>query len=557
MTGVGAIERRSALFIAAVVAAVSIVVPLGSAAAHHAHLDPSLSGLTGNVKVIVQSSDASSAAAAVRANGGVVTRDLPIAHGFSATVPADSIAQLATKSSISSISLDAHVRMLGAPDGGKVKSVYPKAVNADRMWQTGYSGAGVTVAVVDTGVDAVPDLAGRIVPVTDDVTQQTTSCANFSGEDNCTDNYGHGTFIAGLVAGSGVSSSGDYPGMAPDANILSVKIAGRSGAADVSTVLAAIQWVVSFKDRYNIKVLNLSLGTDGTQTYRTDPFDYAVERAWSAGIVVVVSAGNAGPNAGTISKPADDPFVITVGAVDDMTTAGVGDDALPNFSAEGPTAADGIQKPDVVAPGAHIVGLRAPGSDIDQNFPHLDDNYHKGSGTSMSAGVVSGAIALLLQARPSSSPDRVKYMLKSTARAVCGCTANQVGSGEIDVAGALNAGLGLANQGLAKSSGMGSLDASRGSVTTETTDDPLGTILGGMTTAQLLVFSQLTYTLGSWSPVTWYGSQWYGNQWHELDWVGNQWYGNQWYGNQWHGQPEGNQWYGNQWHGSQWYGSWE
>jgi len=557
MTGVGAVQRRSALFIAVVMAAITVAVPLGARAAQHAHIDPSLDGLRGRVRVVVQATDAVSAADAVHFAGGTITRDLPIAHGFAATVPSDAINSLAAKTSISTISLDARVHVLGAPDGGKVKSVYPKAVNADRMWQSGYSGTGITVAVIDTGIADVPDLAGRIVPVTDDVTQTTSSCQNFSGEEGCGDSYGHGTFIGGLIAGSGISSGGDYPGMAPDARLLSVKIAGASGASDVSTVLAAIQWVVSFKDRYGIKVLNLSLGTDGTQTYRTDPFDYAVERAWSAGIVVVVSAGNDGPNPGTIAKPADDPFVVTVGAVDDMTTAGVGDDALPNFSGQGPTAADGIQKPDVAAPGAHIVGLRAPGSAIDTNFPHLDDYYHKGSGTSMAAGVVSGAVALLLQARPTASPDRIKYMLKSTARSVCGCASNQVGSGEIDVAGALSAPSGIANQGLAKSSGMGSLDASRGSVDVMTTDDPVGTLLGGLTTAQLLLFSQLTYVLGSWSPTTWYGSQWYGNQWHEVDWVGNQWHGSQWYGNQWHGEPEGNQWYGNQWHGSQWYGSWE
>src|SRR5207245_1877202 len=128
---------------------------------------------------------------------------------------------------------------------------------------------------------------------------------------------------------------------------------------------AAIQWVVSFKDRYGIKVLNLSLGTDSTQTYRTDPLNYAVERAWDSGIVVVVSASNRGPGPATISKPGDDPLVITVGAVDDRGTPGLGDDELPNFSSHGPTAADGLAKPDLVAPGGHIVSLRAPGSAID------------------------------------------------------------------------------------------------------------------------------------------------------------------------------------------------
>jgi serine protease AprX len=184
-----------------------------------------------------------------------------------------------------------------------------------------------------------------------------------------------------------------------------VKIAGADGAADVSNVLAAIQWVVSFKDKYDIRVLNLSLGTDSAQSYTTDPLNYAVERAWAAGITVVVSAGNNGPDPRTISKPADDPWVITAGATDDRGTAGVGDDTLPAFSGRGPTAANGLFKPDVVAPSAHMVSLRAPGSTIDTKFPnYVDGSYRQGSGTSMAAGVVSGAVALMLQANPSLPP---------------------------------------------------------------------------------------------------------------------------------------------------------
>src|SRR5207249_1124844 len=158
------------------------------------------------------------------------------------------------------------------------------------------------------------DLAGRVLPVTDDLTGQVTTCENLSGDPDCADNYGHGTFLAGIIAGSGASSGGAYKGIAPDAKLVSIKIAGANGACDVSNILAAIQWVVSFKSRYGIKVLNLSLGTDSTQTYRTDPLNYAVERAWAAGIAVVVSASNRGPDPRTISKPGDDPFVITVGA---------------------------------------------------------------------------------------------------------------------------------------------------------------------------------------------------------------------------------------------------
>src|SRR5579864_3609094 len=365
MTFAATLQRRSRILLASILAATSVFVPLQAArtalhervipaslsaslapraflpAAGHTHIDPALNGLRGNIRVVIQTTDARAAGVAVATLGGQVTRALPIAHAIAATVPATAISSLAQVASIRTISLDAKIHMLGAPDPSKVRSVYTKSVNADKMWSSGYSGNGVGVALIDTGIANVPDLAGRVVPVTTDPLGFTSApCVNFSGESTCNDSYGHGTFIAGIIAGSGVSSNGAYAGMAPGVNLISVKIAGANGATDVSNVLAALQWVVSFKNRYNIKVVNLSLGTNGTQTYRTDPFDYAVEQAWQAGITVVVSAGNAGPNPGTISKPADDPFVITVGAVDDQQTPGVGDDALPNFSAHGPTAAD-------------------------------------------------------------------------------------------------------------------------------------------------------------------------------------------------------------------------
>ncbi|MGZ4206399.1 MAG: S8 family peptidase [Actinomycetota bacterium] len=560
MKGIVAWERRSALFVATVLAAVTMAVPLSIQGATHAHIDPALLGLHGRVHVIVQTSDPSSVRSAVRQAGGTVTKDLPIAHAIAATVPSEGIDSLASLPSVSTVSLDARVHVLGSPDPSKLRSVYPKAVNADKAWSSGYTGAGITVALIETGIANVPDLAGRVKTVTTDALGlQTAPCMNFSGEDNCNDSYGHGTFVAGIIGGNGYSSSGAYTGIAPNVDFVSVKIAGANGAADVSNVLAAIQWVVSFKDAYGIKVLNLSLGTDGTQSYQTDPFDYAVERAWQAGIAVVVSAGNFGPTPQTISKPADDPFVITVGAVDDKGTQGLGDDELPNFTSRGPTAADGLTKPDVVAPGAHLASLRAPGSAVDANFPNvIDANYRRGSGTSFSAGVVSGSVALLLQAHPTWSPDRIKYALMSTAHNVASIYPNDVGSGEIDVQGALSAPAGMANQGVTPGNGMGSLDLSRGSVQV-VENDPAGTLLSGALTAQLLLFSNLEYVTTTWTPLSWYTSQFYGSGWYGSGWYedGSGWYGSGWYGSGWYGQPGGSGWYGSGWYGSGWYGVWD
>jgi serine protease AprX len=336
------------------------------------------------VKVIVQKWWAADRGPelAVQRLGGRVTRALPIVAGFAATLPGGrAVADLAGVPGVRAVTPDREVRVQGttAAVGGQVRSVYPKVVRADDAWRNGVTGQGITVAMVDTGIAEVPDLAGRIVQVNEGLGPP-RPCKNLSGELNCDDGHGHGTFVAGVIAGNGASSGGRWKGVAPAARVLSVKIAGANGAADVSNVLAAIQWVVSFKDVYGIRVLNLSLGTDSTQTYRTDPFNYAVQRAWGAGIAVVVSAGNRGPAPGTISKPADDPWFITVGATDDRGTRTVSDDYLPEFTARGPTVADALPKPDVVAPGAHIISLRAPGSLVDTTYQwYVDGSYRRGA----------------------------------------------------------------------------------------------------------------------------------------------------------------------------------
>jgi serine protease AprX len=475
-------------------------------------------------------------------------------------MPAAAVAELARLAGVRSVTPDGKARVQGAAAATTIRSVYPRVVRADAAWKRGITGRGVTVAVLDTGVASVPDLAGRLVPVHNDLTGRTEPCKNLSGELDCNDRYGHGTFIAGLVAGNGTSSGGRWKGVAPGASILSVKAAGADGSADVSNILAAIQWVVSFKDQYNIRVLNLSLGTDSTQDWRTDPLNYAVERAWAAGMTVVVAASNKGPAAGTITKPADDPWVVTVGATDDRGTVSVSDDRLPDFSGRGPTA-HGLAKPDLVAPGAHVVSLRAPGSTIDTQFPnYVDGSYRQGSGTSMATGVVSGAVALMLQANPGFSPDRVKHALVATARDAASADPLAVGAGVVDAsAAAFSAPAGVANQGLARSNGQGSLGQSRGTVQVQL-DDPLGTVLGptlGATlTAQLLLWNPGGYTGVPWVPSSWYLSTWEIHRWNRVSWYGNDWSGRKWHGSSWYGQEDSES-YGSPLAGSAWYGAWE
>jgi serine protease AprX len=307
-------------------------------------------------------------------------------------------------------------------------------------------------------------------------------------------------------------------------------------------------------------VLNLSLGTDSTQDWRVDPLNYAVERAWAAGMTVVVAASNEGPDPGTITKPADDPWVVTVGATDDRGTAGLDDDQLPDFSGHGPTA-HGLAKPDVAAPGAHVISLRAPGSTIDTQFPwYVDGSYRRGSGTSMATGVVSGAVALMLQANPGFTPDRVKHALAATAKDAASSDPMAVGAGVVDVeAAAYSAPTGVANQGLVRSNGQGSLALSRGSVQVRT-DGPLGTVLGpvlGATlTAQLLLWNPGGYTGAAWVPSDWYLSTWEVHRWNRVTWYGSDWPGRNWHGSSWYGQSQGES-YGSTLSGSAWYGAWE
>jgi serine protease AprX len=557
IVGAFGLQRGRAL-LAAALAALVLLAALG-AVPRAASNRP---GAAEPMRVIVQERAGAGSApeAAVRRLGGQVTRLLPIVGGFAATVPATVVGQLDRLPGVRAVTPDGKLRVQGAASASTVRSVYPEVVKADAAWQRGVTGRGVTVAVLDTGVASVPDLAGRLVQVRNDLTGQTTPCKNLSGELDCNDRYGHGTFIAGLVAGNGASSGGKWKGVAPDARILSVKAAGADGSADVSNILAAIQWVVSFKDRYNIRVLNLSLGTDSTQDWRTDPLNYAVERAWAAGMTVVVAASNNGPGAGTITKPADDPWVVTVGATDDRGTAGLADDQLPDFSSRGPTA-HGLAKPDVAAPGAHVISLRAPGSTIDTRYPYyVDGSYRRGSGTSMATGVVSGAVALMLQANPGFTPDRVKHALATTARDAASSDPMAVGAGVVDVhAAAYSAPPGMANQGLARSNGMGSLGASRGSVQVKSNDllgTVLGPVLGATLTAQLLLWNPTGYTGAPWLPSDWYLSTWEIHRWNRVTWYGNDWPGNKWRGSTWQGQEQQES-YGSPLSGSAWYGAWE
>jgi serine protease AprX len=258
------------------------------------------------------------------------------------------------------------------------------------------------------------------------------------------DVYGHGTHVAGIIAGSGAASNGLYRGIAPDASLVNVKVSNELGMTYESDMVDGLQWIYNNKATYNIRVVNISMNSTVAQSYHTSPLDAAVEILWFNGIVVVVSAGNNGTSAGpsTLYPPANDPFVITVGATEDYGTPSINDDAVAVFSAYG-TTGDGFVKPDLVAPGRSLISLLASTSATGYlNHPlhrQADNFYFRMSGTSMSAPVVTGAVALLLQDEPNLTPDQVKYRLMATANKTwSGYSSAKAGAGYLDVYAAVN-----------------------------------------------------------------------------------------------------------------------
>ena len=348
-----------------------------------------------------QAERAGRAAQRLRAHAGRERFSLPIIGAVGGVAGYDTITALSNDPAVAFIYYDAPLRALETPTP---VHIYEDVVKAPAAWDAGYTGRGVGIAVLDSGVLPTADLTvprNRVVARVDLVGDGAGSL----------DPGGHGTHVAGIIAGNGYDSrdnaAGAFRGIAPEAQIVDVRVIDGKGASNLSTVIRGIQWVLQNKRAYNIRIINLSLGRpvgDG-YTYRSDPLVAALEIAWFAGIVVVVPAGNGGPDGGTINSPGTGPLFLTVGALDDAGTVEAGDDVVPSFSGRGPTP-DGIAKPDLVAPGRRIISLRSPGSYLDQAHPErvvttsTGSTYFRLTGTSMAAPVVSGVAALLLEKNP-------------------------------------------------------------------------------------------------------------------------------------------------------------
>jgi serine protease AprX len=508
--------------------------------------------------VIVSSTGALNPVNAVINALGTVITQFHIINAVEATIPRAAVSLLNALPGIS-VTPDVSVNVQSAtPEstGPHTPSdAFLQQTGATTLAADGDTGQGVTVAVLDTGIDNLPDFSGRLIGGVD-----------LSGGGNAfQDGYGHGTFVAGLIAGDGASSNGQYSGEAPGANLVSIKVANANGDTDLATLIQGLQWAVDNEGTYNIKVLNISLGFKPSESTVLNPLDQAVEAAWNSGITVVCAAGNTGPSDGTILSPGDDPLAITVGALDDLAQPNVANDEMNDFSSVGPTSPDGWAKPDLVTSGRSVVSLAAPGSTVYNDNPSalIGSGNFVGSGTSFSSAIVSGAAALVLADNPNLTPDQVKARLLGTTNP------GPVGNPYVDGHGALNAYAAATagpmdfNQSSpptapASFSQTVSLSPLRG-LSTWNSSLWSGTpwsgngSSGGSGTLTGLLGNLLGGALGGSGSGPGNGDNWVGSAWNGWAWTGSAWNNGGWTGSAWNGGGwSGSAWNGGGWDGSAW-----
>jgi serine protease AprX len=434
---------------------------------------------------------------------------------------------------------------------------------AREYWKAGYTGMGVDVALIDTGIAPVTGLEDPAKVVNGPDLSFESQHANL----RYLDTYGHGTHMAGIIGGRDPNATPystdttHFLGMAPDSRILSLKVGDAHGAADVTQMLAAIDWVVQHRNDNgtNVRVLNLSFGTDGGNNlgYPGSPLAYAVEQAWLKGIVVVIAGGNDGFTSGRLNDPAYDPYVIAVGAQDTKGTVGTADDTVASFSNKG----SGNRYPDVIAPGKSIQSLRDPNSFIDATYSsgRIDTRFFRGSGTSQATAVVSGAAALILQQHPEYTPDQVKALLMSTATPISGMSSQYYGAGMLNLKDALGAPAPSATQTWKYSHGTATLAETRGDVVLSAN--------GSRLTCECDIFG-LPFSTNLWALASGYETSWVGGTWMGVPYTGSGWVVNgvgqtswstiEWTRNSWSGLAwssidfNRNSWSRNSWSSSSW-----
>jgi serine protease AprX len=447
------------------------------------------------VRVIVQKlAQDAGVEEAVTNLGGRVTADLPIINAFAAEMSADAAYRLGQYPAVRWISIDAEVHStllgLGGDRDSNPANYYLDTLGIPSIWNQGVDGKGIGVAVIDSGVSRDNDFTDLALNRGFNLNSITPI-----------DLYGHGTHIAGIVAGNGRDSYGKYKGVAPGATLIGLKISNDLGLAFESDVVKALQWTYDNKATYNIRVINLSINSGVESSYHNSPLNAAAEILWFSGVVVVVSAGNSGGQNGfnTINAPpANDPFLITVGASDERKTSTVGDDVMAPFSAYGKTN-DGFLKPDIVAPGTGIYSVRAKLSPWAILYPErlaYYGQYFRLSGTSMAAPMVVGVVALMLQDEPNLTPDQVKYrLIHGTDRALTvPLDGQEVNYPYLDGAGAVN------------------------STATEAANTGLEASQLLWTGSTPINWSSVNWNSVNWNSVNWNSVNWNSVNWNSVNW---------------------------------------
>lgn len=484
------LPRRVRRYLAAATAALLAAAALASGAPASAS----------EASFLVRGPDAGAAAAAVHDAGGSVEARIDLIGAVAARLSPTAAARLTAAGY--AVTPDVAAHLTGAAFDGD-EDVSFTALNPGPRWDP-TAGEGVTIALVDTGVASTPALEGRLVRGPD-----------FSDEGDGIDRYGHGTFMAGLIA----AADGPHHGVAPAARVVSVKVAGRDGDTTLSRVLEGIAWVVDHAEEHEIRVLNLSFAADIPGAWRADPLSAAVEAAWASGIVVAAAAGNGGTD--KLPSPGRDPWVLTVGASDPAGTADPADDTVPSWSGRGHTGP--VTKPELVAPGVDVVSLRVPGSTLDTDFPaaRIGQDHFRGSGTSMSTALTSGAAAVALWAHPEATPDDVKGALVAAARPSID---------SLDLGAALE---------------MPAAPEWWQAHPVATGDEDDGSEVGP---ADRMPWAGARWSGARWSGARWSGARWSGARWSGARWSGARWSGARWSGARW----SGARWSGARWSGARW-----
>jgi serine protease AprX len=478
-------------------------------------LDKAKSNPNDRVNVIIQSSNGASGAdnafkwLAKLANnskqGSDFTnnnqRSLDLVGGIAVSVPAKWLDKLQQVPGLT-VTPDALVRVQ-ATTSLKSSQLWPyESGNAD-LWAGDlalYSGKTPAIAIVDSGVQQRSDFGTRI--------RASVNLSTIDGNSSLNDERGHGTFVAGIAAGA----AGDLAGADPVAPIVSVKVMDKNGQAKTSDVINACQWILDNKAQYNIGVANFSLHSSYSTNFYRDPLDRAVEKLWFGGVVVVAAAGNYGSAAGPSGvkySPGNDPFVITVGAVDLGGSSRANDDTVPSWSAYGYTN-DGFYKPEIAAPGRYMVGPVAPGSSIttEKATNMVGSDRIQLSGTSFAAPVVSGTVAQMLARHPSWTPDQVKGALMRTARKV------------------------RVNP---QSAGLGEITVTR-AVTTPYTPNPnagLDRFLGSVSGTSGVTFDAMSWASAATASMSWNSMSWSDMSWADMSWADQSWSAMSWADQSW------------------------